>query len=104
MRNYLLLLSLLATGVGVSAQQLSHRDSKPANILVERPVVLTNNQSAAHHTPTTNHQHNSSRALTSILNSQRIGSAGNLLTVLEGTCNQIDVNESLNLVFQRINE
>lgn len=99
MRNYLLLLSLLATGVLASAQQLSHRDSKPVNILVERPVVLTNNQSAAHHTPaTTNHQHNSSRALTSILNSQRIGSAGNLLTVLEGTCNQIDVNESLNLV------
>ncbi len=101
MRNYLLLLSLLATGVVVSAQQLSHRDSKPVTRLVERPVVLTNNQSPANHSHTTtnsNQSTNSSRALTSILNSQRIGSAGNLLTIIEGTCNQLDVNDSLNLV------
>ena len=95
MRNYLLFLSLLTTGMFASAQQLSYRDNKPVTTLVERPVVMNGNHAVSH---SAQHQHRSSRALTSILHSQRIGSAGNLLSVIEGTCNQIDVNDSLNAV------
>lgn len=96
MRNFLLLLSLLTTGMFASAQQLSHRDSRPVSTLVEKPVVMQHN---TNHTATPhNPQSSSSRALTSILHSQRIGSAGNLLSIIEGSCNQIDVYDSLNLV------
>jgi len=96
MRNFLLLLSLLTTGMFASAQ-LAHRDNKYVTKLVEKPVVMQHNTN--HTTATPHNQHNtSSRALTSILHSQRIGSAGNLLTIIEGGCNQIDVNDSLNAV------
>jgi PKD repeat protein len=95
MRNYLLFLSLLTTGMFANAQQqLSHRDNSRVTKLIERPVVMQNNHSTA--APT--HQHRASRSLPSILNSQRIGSAGNLLSIIEGTCNQMDVNDSLNVV------
>ncbi len=94
MRNYLLLLSLLATGLFVNAQQLAHRDNKSVTTLVEKPVVMQTNHASA----PPQHQHRAARALTSILHSQRIGSAGNLLSIIEGTCNQIDVDDALNAV------
>ncbi len=95
MRNYLLFLSLLTTGMFANAQQqLSYSNNKLETKLVEKPVVLQNN----HATATPHHQHRAGRALPSILNSQRIGSAGNLLSIIEGTCNQMDVVDSLNAV------
>jgi len=94
MRNLLLVMALLTTGLLANAQQLAHRDNKLVTTLVERPVVLQNN----HHTAPSPHQHRSDRALSAILHSQRIGSAGNLLSIIEGTTNQVDVNDSLNAV------
>ena len=95
MRNYLLLAALLSTGL-LSNAQLAFRDNKLASRIAETPVVMqhNNHQVAAN----TTHQQRSSRALTSILNSKRIGSAGNLLSIIQGTCNQLDVNDSLNAV------
>ncbi len=86
-------MALLTTGLFVNAQN-AYRDNKYETRLVEKPVVMQHNHTAA----TPQHQHRSSRSLPAILNSQRIGSAGNLLTVIEGGCNQIDVNDALNLV------
>jgi hypothetical protein len=93
MRNLLLCLSLLTSGLVVNAQ-LAFRDNKLTTKLVERPVVMNNN----HHTAAPSHQHRSGRALSAIRHSERIGSAGNLLSIIEGTTNQIDVNDSLNAV------
>jgi len=98
MRNYLLFVSLLTAGLFTSAQQAtSHRDNKWER-LMEKPVVMqtgTNNHHQSHSTG--QHRSGASRG-TSILNTQRIGSAGNLLTVIEGGCNQIDASNDLNLV------
>ncbi|HRG89946.1 MAG TPA: hypothetical protein PLW44_13060, partial [Chitinophagales bacterium] len=95
MRNYLLFMSLLTAGLVTNAQQYAHKDNK-AMRLVERPVVMQGNHTPVNTAP--NHQHRSTRSQGAILNSQRIGSAGNLLTIIDGGCNQIDVNDSLNLV------
>ncbi len=96
MRNYLLFLSLLASGMLANAQQLSvYHDNKFANRSVEKPMV----QSNVHLVTPPKHQHRSgSRSLGPVLNSQRIGSAGNLLSILDPNCNQIDVNDSLNTI------
>ncbi len=94
MRKFLLLVSLGLTGLGISAQQ-AHKDIRLERMLIERPVVMqTNRAPSTPHTPV----HSTGRAAASLLNSQRIGSAGNLLTIISGECNQIDVNDSLNLV------
>src|SRR5688572_22856095 len=46
-----------------------------------------------------------SAQLSSILNSQRIGTAANLLTVSEGACNLLDVDNTLNtVIFININD
>jgi PKD repeat protein len=95
MRNYLLFMSLLTAGLVTNAQQYAHKDNK-AMRLVERPVVMQGNHTPVNTAP--NHQHRSTRSQGAILNSQRIGSAGNLLTIIDGGCNQIDVNDSLNAV------
>jgi len=95
MRNLLLLLPLAGLSLAVSAQERL-MDSKLTKKMQDNPVVITNNQ-----TPKQNPHINysSSRAGNpATLNSQRIGSAGNLLTIIEGANNQIDVNDSLNAV------
>lgn len=97
MRNYLLFMSLVTAGLFSNAQQqYAHKDNK-AMRLVERPVVMQGNHTAPANS-TTNHQHRSTRSQGAVLNSQRIGSAGNLLSIIEGGCNQVDVNDSLNAV------
>lgn len=95
MRNFLLLMALLTTGFFAEAQQLSYRDNKSVITKAEGAMVTP---SANHHTAGTGTTHQASRALSSILHSVRVGSAGNLLTIIEGGCNQIDVNDSLNVV------
>lgn len=94
MKKLLLFLPVLGVGMFASAQQ-SLRDDKFNMYLQDGPVVTQqNNQSAG-----PSHQSSGSRgALNSILNSQRIGSAGNVLTIINNTTNQIDVNDSLNAV------
>ncbi|HLP53246.1 MAG TPA: T9SS type A sorting domain-containing protein [Chitinophagales bacterium] len=89
-------MSLLTAGLFSNAQQqYSHKDNKALR-LVERPVVMQGSHTPANTTPRP--QHRDSRSLGTVLNSQRIGSAGNLLSVIDGGCNQIDVNDSLNAV------
>jgi hypothetical protein len=95
MRNLLLLLPLAGLSLATSAQERL-MDSKLNKKMQDNPVVITNNQ-----TPKQNPyiNYSSSRAGNpATLNSQRIGSAGNLLTIIEGSNNQIDVNDSLNAV------
>jgi PKD repeat protein len=95
MRNLLLLLPLAGLSLATSAQERL-MDSKLTKKMQDNPVVITNNQSPKQN-PYINYS--SSRAGNpATLNSQRIGSAGNLLTVIEGANNQIDVNDSLDAV------
>lgn len=92
-----LLLSLVVVGSALSAEaQVTRTTFNPHKTMIkESPVVLHNQPN-----PTVTHQHRASRGqvTSSLLHSERIGSAGNLLSVLEGNCNQLDVNDSLNLV------
>lgn len=96
MKKFLLSLMVTVTVLAASAQG-KHMAPNPYKAgYKEQPVVLLHNQP---YSPVT-HQHRASRGLVSStkLHSEKIGTAGNLLTVLEGTCNQIDVNDELNLV------
>ncbi len=93
------LLSLMVTVVTLAANaQGKHMVPNPYKTgYKERPVVLTHNST---YSPVT-HQHRDSRSgaiSTSVLHAEQIGTAGNLLTIIEGTCNQIDVDDQLNLV------
>lgn len=97
MRKILLLLPVVGASWFASAQQLAHRDNKLNMLLQDAPIVTL------HHTPTTGnsgYNQGGSRggSLPMILNSQRIGSAGNMLTILDNRSNQLDVNDSLNTV------
>ncbi len=97
MRKLLLLLPFAGLSL-LSVAQSALRDSKLSLQLQDKPVVM---QNTSHHqqapAANTNYKSGGSRA-GSVLNSQRIGSAGNLLTIVNQTCNQIDVNDSLNTV------
>ncbi|MDB5283127.1 MAG: hypothetical protein JWO06_2202, partial [Bacteroidota bacterium] len=96
MKKLLLLSAFAATGFFSNAQQ-ALRDNRVERVLIERPMV--SHQSNTPVAPV--HHHNGSQragTLGHVLNSTRIGSAGNPLTVLEGTSKQIDVNDSLNVV------
>lgn len=95
MRKFLLFLSVASLGLNLTAQQ-ALRDNKLDRMLQDKTVVNTN----AANTSSSTHNHKSSRGggLTSILNSQRVGSAGNLLTIIDGGNNQLDVNNDLNTV------
>lgn len=94
MRKYLLLLSLAFTGLLLNAQ-VALKDNRYERLFSERSVVQQN----PNRTVTPTHQHRAgSRSLNSILHSQPIGSAGNLLSIINGECNQLDVNDSLNAV------
>lgn len=94
MRKYLLFLS--AAFIGFQSQAQSLRDNRLERMLIERPVM----SAQQNHTPVspTGQQGNGSRALGSILNSQRIGNAGNLLTIITGECNMVDVDDATNSV------
>ncbi len=97
MKKFLLFLPVLGIGLLTQAQQ-SYRDNKLNMFLQDGSVVTQHNN---HYTPAaTTHQHRNGggRALSAVLHSQRIGSAGNMLSVLQDECNQIDVNDSLNVV------
>ena len=96
MKKFLLSLMVTVLVLAASAQGKHMAPNPHKEGYKEQPVVLTHTQS---YSPVT-HQHRSSRGEVSFtkLHSERVGSAGNLLTVLEGTCNQIDVNDQLNLV------
>ena len=94
MKQFLLLFSVIFIGISAFSQT-PMRDNKLQRMYNERPVVMQQNSAVNH---PAHHQHRAGRALSSILNSQPIGTAGNLLTIIEGECNQIDVNDSLNTV------
>lgn len=96
MKKLLLFLPVVGLGLVANAQQ-AYKDNKLERNMQDRPVVLQQNQPA---TPTNapTHRSGDGSRLNSILDSRRIGSAGNLLTIIEGGCNQIDVNDSLNAV------
>jgi PKD repeat protein len=94
MRKHLLF-SVFATAVLFAGAQQAHRDNSLQRMQIEKSAMVAQQN---HHVSTAQHQHRSQRALSSILHSQRIGSAGNLLTIIEGACNQIDANEALNTV------
>jgi hypothetical protein len=70
----------------------------------ERPIVSLPQGANSHSTrSTTNTRHQGTNTEKSLLNgtplnSQRVGSAGNLLTITEGNCNQLYGYSSLNLV------
>jgi PKD repeat protein len=99
MRNALLLLLFSAFGMNAFAQQVQ-RDGKLNQYLQDQPVVSTShpaNQTAKK--PITKEVAGSrGGGLSTILNSIPIGTAGNLLTIIDNTTNQLDVNDSLNAV------
>lgn len=96
MKKLLLFLPVFGLGL-VSIAQTALKDNKLQRLMQDRPVVMQQNQPATptHSAP----QHRSgSRELETKLFSQRIGSAGNLLTIIDGGCNQIDANDALNTI------
>lgn len=94
MKKFLLLVAAASTGLNLFAQQ-ALKDTKPFKFLQEQtPVVMQTGQ--VHHN--NNHQHRSGGSRSSVLNSQRIGSAGNLFTILNSTCNNLDSYDSLGSV------
>lgn len=97
MKKLLLFLPVFGLSL-VSVAQTALKDSKLQRYMQDRPVVMQNNQPVTPtHTNVPTGTGNASR-LNTILNSKRIGSAGNLLTVIDGGTNSIDVNDSLNLI------
>lgn len=95
MRKFLLFLSVAALMFNLNAQQ-ALRDNKLDRMLQDKPVVSSN--SASHSGSSNLHKSSRGGGSSPILNSIRIGSAGNLLTIIDGNNNQLDVNDSLNLV------
>lgn len=96
MKKLLLFLPVFGLGL-VSVAQTALKDNKLQRYVQDRPVVLQQTQpTAPTHTYVPTGTGNAARA--TILNSKRIGSAGNLLTIIDGGTNQIDVNDSLNLI------
>src|SRR6185295_1298844 len=93
----LLLLSVMAFAAAGLNAQLMHVQNKLATMHLEghSSAIQQNHSNSVHG----NHL-KSGRSLASAgrLHSERIGSAGNLLTIIQGTCNQLDVNDSLNAV------
>ncbi len=95
MKKFLLLLSVAFLGLSANAQQ-ALKDNSLQKMRIERPAAA---QPANRAIVRPTHQHRAGgRALGSILNSHRIGSSGNLLTIINGECNMLDVNNSLNAV------
>ncbi len=95
MKKLLLLASVLSSGIVLNAQQTS------APALKNNYYEQLNYESIVRNTnpaPARQHRSGSRGSRASVLNSQRIGSAGNLLTIVNGNCNQLDVNDSLNTV------
>lgn len=101
MRKLLLLSAAALLGLVAHSQQVlkTRMDSRIEKMrIADKPVVLTNQHSSAN---ASRHRSGSSRSITANgvkLNHQRIGSAGNALTVLNFNCNQISVNQDLNTV------
>ena len=95
MRKFLLLASVAFFGLYSNGQE-ALKDNRMEKFLMERSVVVSHNQNPV--APPSNHHSPGSRSLGSILNSQMIGSAGNVLTIINGECNQLDVVDSLNVV------
>lgn len=95
MKKLLLFLPVLGVGLFSNAQQ-SQRDNRLNRYFQDGPVVLQNSSNNAG----SSHQQGGSRggSLPMILNSQKIGSAGNLLTIIENTSNQMDADSALNAV------
>jgi PKD repeat protein len=94
MKKLLLFLQFLAVGLFSTAQQ-SHKDHRLNHYLQDGPVVLQNSNN---HVSTSRAGGGSRAGLPMILNSQRIGSAGNVLTIINNTTNQMDVDSTLNTV------
>ncbi|MFN8299628.1 MAG: T9SS type A sorting domain-containing protein [Chitinophagales bacterium] len=94
MKKLLLLLPLAGISL-LGTSQTALRDIKLSRHLQDQPVVTNPNGNHS-----SNKQPNNSGAagLGHVLNAQLIGSAGNLLSIIEGSCNQIDVNDSLNTI------
>ncbi|HWB62809.1 MAG TPA: T9SS type A sorting domain-containing protein [Chitinophagales bacterium] len=97
MKKLLLLCAFAATGI-ISFGQTTYGDIRTQlRLLQDKPMVLPNS-TPVYHNVRQNNTSKSLRSQRSLLNSQRIGSAGNLLTIIEGVCNQMDVIDSLNAV------
>ncbi len=98
MKKSLLFSSLLVAGLMLSAQYRVARDNSHQRLYIEKPIM--NGQSAQ--TPVSpahsNLNHKGSRGLSALLNSQPIGTAGNLLSIINEGCQSMDVNDSLNAV------
>ena len=93
MRKFLLISALAALGYLANAQTMVGSDHHQFQ-RVEHPMV-SHQSTTIHARP----QYRSARASgASILNSQRIGSAGNMYSVLEGNCRMVDANSALNFV------
>ncbi len=97
MRKLYTLLALVAIGF-LSNAQTALKESRLAQRLYLDPAPMVSPQNNAHGNHHSNGSHSQLKSLRSTLNSQKIGRAGNLLTVIEPGCNQIDANDSLNAV------
>lgn len=96
MRKLLLWSAMAFIGLSTNAQEKTYRDIRmERSLMEERPVVLTQDYDSNNH-----RRKNGSRSVSQRVRliSDTLGSAGNLLTVLNNESNQIDVNDSLNTV------
>ena len=110
MRKFLLLTALAAVVQFSSAQAQMAKPHSLGNPRItaasneDRPVVLlpqTGNPNTSHVTPNGHHTttHNEKSLLNGTpLNSQKIGTAGNLLTITTFNCNQLYTDNTLNVV------
>ncbi|MBL0310250.1 MAG: T9SS type A sorting domain-containing protein [Bacteroidetes bacterium] len=97
MKKLLLWSAMAITGLCANAQEKMYRDTRlEQSLMEERPVVLQKDYNSIDH-PRKNRAQRSITSGTKLI-SDTLGSAGNLLTVLNNECNQIDVNDSLNIV------
>lgn len=95
MKKFLLFLPLAGLFMLSTAQE-ALKDSRLTQKLHDAPSVKPNFKQAPIHS---NGAHKSQRGGGgAALNSQLIGTAGNLLTIVQHTCNQIEVNQDLNTV------
>jgi len=95
MKKFLLFLPVLGVSLFSTAQQ-TQKDDRLNRYYQDGPTVLQNSGS---NTGSTQQQGGSrGGSLPMILNSQPIGSAGNVLTIINGNTNQMDVDSVLNTV------
>lgn len=98
MKKSLLFSLLVVFGLMVNAQLRVARDTRYQRILNEKPIMNGQSNQTSVSPAHANLNHTGARGLGSILNSQLIGSAGNLLTIIDEGCQPMDVNDSLNAV------